>query len=285
MAYIRRRDVTPHPPHHPPPCADDRSGTGDPPKPHADGLPDPAATSTPTSQALHSKLSPYASPFLPSLAGRTKMQRWRDSPSPELDLRISYKDALKRGLPDSPRQLVEVRRTMVSPQPQAPPRIRLHSEIHRISDAAPDADGWCVVSRKNRRQRRASRQKPCIPVIFHGRCFNCLEKGHFKAMCREPTRCLRCGRLGHRSFECRRPLKPADTQTNPAIFRKVAGLAQPSATAVGGKLTSTSAAEGGPQIRRCRRGRRGDGNKKKQSDQLGGGEDPIGPTSYGLCVI
>lgn len=46
-----------------------------------------------------------------------------------------------------------------------------------------------------------------------GRCFNCLEQGHWKWQCREPTRCLRCGRGGHRSFECRKPrLSPHRSQ-------------------------------------------------------------------------
>lgn len=37
------------------------------------------------------------------------------------------------------------------------------------------------------------------------RCFNCLRRGHCKAVCREPTRCIRCGHPGNRSFECSRP--------------------------------------------------------------------------------
>lgn len=165
----------------------------------------------PASPATPSKLSPLATPYFPASVGRTKIQRWLGSPISDQESPISYKDALCGG--NEVKRGTTPRARAASPWPQQLPRIRLRSEIHRVKDAAPDEEGWRVVrSRKSRRQE-ASRHRARAEILaaILGRCFNCLEKGHLKASCREPMRCLRCGRPGHRSFECRRPRRNKPT--------------------------------------------------------------------------
>lgn len=158
----------------------------------APALSSPEATPVP---APTFNLSPHAAPFFPPTEGRTKEQRWRGSLSPDLELpRRSYKEVLcsdkESGKNAKP----------ATPEPLQPPRLR--SEIHRISEAAPDADGWRTLRRRRRHPKSIEPPKTKIPTAMLGGCFNCLEKGHLNANCREPTRCLRCGRPGHWSFEC-----------------------------------------------------------------------------------
>lgn len=116
---------------------------------------------------------------------------------------ISYKDAVLRTTRASSVGQRQPRQPS-SPTLQ-PPRIHLRSEVHRVSHAAPDAEGWRVVrSKRSRRCQAAPRlhhRKP-IPLALLGRCFNCLDKGHRKQDCREPIKCWRCHTTRHRSFEC-----------------------------------------------------------------------------------
>lgn len=116
--------------------------------------------------------------------------------------RVSYIDVVLRKCNRSEGERRQPR--LSSPEPLQPARIRLRSEIHQISEAAAEAEGWHTVQRKIRCRRLAasrSSRKP-LPPAMDGRCFNCLEKGHRKYDCREPTRCWMCRRPGHRSFEC-----------------------------------------------------------------------------------
>lgn len=183
------------------------------PAPTAPQLSSPTSSPPPPSQ-----LSPLATPFFPSSVGRSKQQRWMDSPISPADAgelpggrspaKASYRDVVVRA---GPQPSCDSRSRQSSlPPPQQPPRLRLRSEIHRVEDAAAEVDGWRVVARRRSRRRGEAQQKrpQRIPAAMDGRCFNCLEKGHWKAACREPTRCLRCARPGHRSFECRRPRNP-----------------------------------------------------------------------------
>lgn len=112
---------------------------------------------------------------------------------------ISYRDAATKNMARSEEAYGEQRQTR--------PRIRLRSEVHRISEAAPEAEGWRIVrSRCGQRRRLASPlHKTTIPPALIGLCFNCLDKRHRKKDCRERTRCWLCSRQGHRCFECRRP--------------------------------------------------------------------------------
>lgn len=255
------------------------------PTPAPPTTPAPATTSKPASSPRKatpapayaklnsSSLSPEAEPFYPSTEGRNKFQRWKESPSTASPLKFSYRDALCGGL--APRKV------QPSPDPPQPAHIRLRSEIHRVKDAAPEEEGWREVrSRRSRRREVRGRQiypdprdqrSRHIPVEMIGRCFNCLEKGHRRAQCREPTRCLRCGRAGHRSFECARPCRDnagSSRQSNP----KTAPAAPPRE-----KLRRAAGREGedGGQgdpsaqhrSRRRRRGRRGTGHRRRQRGQ------------------
>lgn len=168
-------------------------------------------SSTPVNPATpcSSSLSPLATPFYPSVPGRSKFLRWQDPDSPDLQPlpRPSYRDTLCGRQPGlehhpTPHESPAGRQTAPDLQPTAsdppqPVRIRLRSEIHWVQTAASDDNGWRVV--KSRRGRRAApRHSPrqsqrCtqIPAVMDGRCFNCLQKGHRKLQCREPTCCLR----------------------------------------------------------------------------------------------
>lgn len=128
--------------------------------------------------------------------------------SGELPLQVqsrqaSYRDVAARNTGGSGQHHEVQRQPVSSPSQQA--RIRLRLEIHRVSEAALEADGWHVVRNKRdcRRQAIPRPQRPPILPAFRGRCFNCLERSHCKKDCREPTRCWRCGGAKHRSFECR----------------------------------------------------------------------------------
>lgn len=173
----------------------------------------PATTSpTPDPSPAASKLSPHALPFTPSSLARSKQDRWHDSPlsttTPRRHPRSkstakpSYRDVVvgagsRQDSDPGPQQLPS--------QPVQPPRIRLRSEIYKVSVAAPDAEGWRTVVYRRRRGPGAVRpgRQRSMPTGLMGRCFNCLARGHRKVACREPTRCLRCGQTGHRSFECK----------------------------------------------------------------------------------
>lgn len=134
--------------------------------------------------------------------------------------RSSYRDVAARNTGGSSGEQRQPRQLASSPQ--QPTRIRLRSEIHRVSEAAPDADGWRVVRSKRSRRRQTAPRRPLStgqssrghsqaaersapPSDFKGRCFNCLSEKHKVADCRLPTRCLRCKQFWHHARDCKRP--------------------------------------------------------------------------------
>lgn len=154
------RDPTPAPPF-------------DPPSPASVRFPATTPTHRPKPLTTSSSLSPHAQPFFPSLIGHSKIQRWKDSPL-ESDgdqaietNRRSYRDADATGVFTVEGQ-GQTTQLQASPPPQ-PARIRLCSEIHRVSDAAEDEESWRVVrSRRSRRSRHPS-SRVIAPSIVAGR--------------------------------------------------------------------------------------------------------------------
>lgn len=166
--------MSPHPTSLPLPATPATAATPAPTTPS----PKPNPGSTPTSN-----LSPHATPFFLAANGCTKEQRWRGSLTPDLEFpRRSYKEVL------CSTKLVDGGAKAANSMPSQPPRTRLRSETHRVPEAAPDADRWRTVFKKCRRPRHIASPRPRIPAAMLGRCFNCLEKGHINANCREPTR-------------------------------------------------------------------------------------------------
>lgn len=122
---------------------------------------------------------------------------------------------------------------------------------------------------------QANRQRPRrIPAGMMGRCFNCLERGHLRAVCREPTRCLCCGKPGHRSFECKYSSRYRSTtgqERRRAAHEfaprrngnQAAGTHEPSA-----QPPNESVASGQLSRRRRHRGRRGGRrNRRKHNEE------------------
>lgn len=113
--------------------------------------PPPAATPAPaapkSAPTSPSQLSPNATPFFPSSLGRSKTQRWAESPlsvgdeSSDLEpFRPSYKDVLTRERSPAVEQSGRQPWT-AAVSPTQPPRVRMRSEIHRVHDAAPGRRG------------------------------------------------------------------------------------------------------------------------------------------------
>lgn len=192
-------------------------------------IPALASTVNPNKQ-----LSPFATPFMP---GHPKQQCWLSSPSSSRSdselpvvrapIQISYREVVLRGIPSELQLVHAPRDTMelvpaedgdltylsglaLPPSPSQPCRFRVRFELHGTFDAATE-EGWHVVRRRQPRPLKAPLLHPRreFPKALRGRCFNCLEGGHQKKVCREPTRCLRCGKPVHRSFECRCPRRRA----------------------------------------------------------------------------
>lgn len=222
--------------------------------------PAPTKPATPSS----SRLSPHATPFFPSSFGRSKAQRWAESPRSDGDAtgelkihRPSYRDVVAGEPSPAPGWTARQPRTAATP-PSQPPRIHVRSQIHRVSDAAPDEEGWRTVRsrRVHRRHRRPQIQhdfqtgRKSIPASLEGRCFNCLGKGHLRRTCREPTRCMRCKKPGHRSFECRRPdLRHTRPPPSSATVRAHKPRQR---VETGEEPTSSSAVVGGSAPSQCR---------------------------------
>jgi hypothetical protein len=74
----------------------------------------------------------------------------------------------------------------------------------------PDADGWHLVVRKNKKKRDAwsrtsllpPRRKGKVPVDLIGLCFNCFSVQHIARHYPNPSCCLRCRVLGHLARDC-----------------------------------------------------------------------------------
>jgi hypothetical protein len=77
----------------------------------------------------------------------------------------------------------------------------------------PDADGWHLVVRKNKKKRDAwsrtsllpPRRKGKVLVDLIGLCFNCFNVQHILRHCPNPSCCLRCRVPGHLAQDCNRP--------------------------------------------------------------------------------
>lgn len=236
--------------------------------------PQPHATKSPTT----SKLSPHATPFFPTSTGRSRFQRWLDSPastvgSSELLQKrapgvVSYRDVVAGRV--AAQATGEARdhgpKQQLAP-PAQPPRIRLRSEVHRASDAAVDTEGcarWTVAVQHPRERR--------IPAGMADRCFNCLERGHHRAKCQEPTRCLRCGGPGHRSFECRCRRRTPEQPWHHGRPATSARRIQTPVAATGGQVTGEgpSVQPGTTRINRRKRGHRGGARRRRRARESEG---------------
>lgn len=265
------------------------------------GAPDstnPSPTATPASapskplNPSHLSLHTAAAPFFPSSQGRTKSQRWLESPCSDGDAtkvqqirHPSYRDVVAGLDLSTPEDDGWLLRAAATPPPQ-PPRARVRSEIHKISGgAAPDDEGWREVrSRRSRWRHRHHGQQPetqqpdrrKLLAALEGSYFNCLGKGHFRQACREPTRCIRCKRPNQRSFECRRPDPRRLHQ--PKQTTKTPGSLPSQRVATGGNQTSSATAAGGTSQEqqqprqqshgRWRRGCRGGGRRWRPQDLI-----------------
>lgn len=126
----------------------------------------PSLPPTTSLSSSPSSLSPHATPFYPSSLGRTKSQCWLESPLSDRGKmsfdRVTYRDVVIATPPPS---------KAIERQPRldvTPPRIRVRSEIHKVSDAALDEEGWCIVrSRRSRRCLDTTRFRLTLREFHH----------------------------------------------------------------------------------------------------------------------
>jgi hypothetical protein len=75
--------------------------------------------------------------------------------------------------------------------------------------AAPDPDGWQLVTRKRKRKPKVQKARSHsragkVPTDLIGLCFNCFRDDHVSRNCPYPSSCLRCREPGHHAQDCSR---------------------------------------------------------------------------------
>ncbi|XBI98304.1 hypothetical protein VPH35_018555 [Triticum aestivum] len=102
-----------------------------------------------------------------------------------------------------------------APWVQPPPsKKELWRKLHALGEQS--SDPGCASGR------------PAVSPEMRGKCFRCLEKGHFRVDCINEIVCFRCGLPGHGSRDCKRPRSPSSVdELRRDTVAKVARRASP----------------------------------------------------------